>query len=188
MLAIRLRVTPNAVSLMSLFSGLLGAGWLAHGRAAGATAGLLLYFVSVVLDHVDGEMARLTHAESRVGALLDVWIDALVNAAVVFGMGTNARAHGFAPGLLFGILGATGVMASTFAVKYWPPGAGTGAGRTSRVVLDTLADRLGFHLTIGAFVVLLALAPAHLPIVMIVVAFGAHAYWVARAVVSRPFA
>jgi hypothetical protein len=77
-------------------------------------------------------------------------------------------------------------MASTFAVKYWPPGGVRRAGRTHRLVLDMLADRLGFHITLGMFVLLLALAPEDLPILMIVVALGAHAYWLARAAVSRP--
>jgi phosphatidylglycerophosphate synthase len=185
-LAITLGLTPNTVSMASLCVGLIGASWLAHGSAAAATVGVLLYFVSVILDHVDGEVARLTHAESRLGALLDVWIDALVNAGVVLGMGVNARARGFAPGLLLGAVGATGVMASTFAVKYWPPGGVRRAGRALRLVLDMLADRLGFHLTLGMFVLLLALAPEDLPILMIVVALGAHAYWLARAAVSRP--
>jgi hypothetical protein len=118
--------------------------------------------------------------------LLDVWIDALVNASVVFGMGINVRAHGFEPGVLLGGVGATGVMASTFAVKYWPPGSARSAGRALPLVLDMLADRLGFHLTLGAFVMLLALAPGHLPILMVIVALGAHAYWLARAAASRP--
>jgi phosphatidylglycerophosphate synthase len=94
------------VSGLSLFFGLVGADGLGYGygSAAAASLGFLFYFISVVLDHVDGEVARLTHAESRLGALLDVWVDAVVNAAVVFGMGINVRAHGFAPGALLGLV------------------------------------------------------------------------------------
>jgi phosphatidylglycerophosphate synthase len=145
----------------------VGADGLGYGSAAAASLGFLFYFISVVLDHVDGEVARLTHAESRLGALLDVWVDAVVNAAVVFGMGINVRAHGFAPGALLGLVGATGVMASTFAVKHWPPGSARSAGRALPLILDMLADRLGFHLTLGAYVLLLARAPERLPIVMV---------------------
>ena len=105
-LAIRLGLTPNMVSGLSLFFGLVGANGLGYGSAAAASLGFLFYFISVVLDHVDGEVARLTDAESRLSALLDVWVDAVVNAAVVFGMGINVRAHGFAPGALLGLIGA----------------------------------------------------------------------------------
>ena len=185
-LAISLGLTPNMVSGLSLFFGLVGAAGLGYGSPAAASLGLLFYFVSVVLDHVDGEVARLTHADSRLGALLDVWLDAIVNAAVVFGMGINVRGHGFATGALLGSVGATGVMASTFAVKHWPPGSIRSAGRALHFGLDMLADRLAFHLTIGAFVLLLALAPERLPMVMVVVALGSHAYWIARAAASRP--
>jgi phosphatidylglycerophosphate synthase len=185
-LAITWGLSPNMVSVASLSLGLIGADCFAYGSAGAASVGVLLYFTSVVLDHVDGEVARLTHAESRLGALLDVWIDAIVNAGVVLGMGINARGHGFEPGVSFGFVGATGVMASTFAVKYWTPGSSRRASRALRVVLDMLADRLGFHLTLSAFVVLLALAPGSLPILMVVVALGSHAYWLARAALSRP--
>jgi phosphatidylglycerophosphate synthase len=187
-LAIKMGLTPNMVSGLSLLFGLVGADGLGYGSAAAASLGFLFYFISVVLDHVDGEVARLTHAESRLGALLDVWVDAVVNAAVVFGMGINVRAHGFAPGALLGLIGATGVMASTFSVKHWPPGSARSAGRTVPLILDMLADRLGFHLTLGAYVLLLARAPERLPIVMVVVALGSHAYWVARAAASRSLA
>jgi len=176
------------VSVASLSLGLIGADCLAYGSVSAASLGALFYFISVVLDHVDGEVARLTHTESRLGALLDVWIDAIVNAAVVFGMGINARGHGFGPGVSFGFVGATGVLASTFAVKYWPPRSLSIGSRAFCLVLDMLADRLGFHLTIAAFVVVLALAPGSLPILMVVVALGSHAYWLARAVLSRPLA
>jgi phosphatidylglycerophosphate synthase len=185
-LAIMWGLRPNTVSVASLSLGLIGAVCLAYGSAGAAGVGILLYFISVVLDHVDGEVARLTHAESRLGALLDVSIDAIVNAGAVFAMGINARGHGFGPGVSVGFVAATGVMASTFAVKYWPPNSTKTANRALRLVLDMLADRLGFHLTLSAFVVLLVIAPGHLPILMMVVAIGSHAYWLARATLSRP--
>jgi phosphatidylserine synthase len=43
------------VSVASLSLGLIGA---AYGSAGAASAGVLFYFTSVVLDHVDGEVAR----------------------------------------------------------------------------------------------------------------------------------
>jgi phosphatidylglycerophosphate synthase len=184
-MAVARGVKPNHVSLASLAVG-VGAAWcLARATPTSAALGVLLYFLAVVLDHADGEVARLSLAESRVGEVLDVLVDTTVGALVVLAIGVSAAATGFAPGIALGLVGSAGVAASTFAIKRWPPvAAPSRAGGPVRAVVDALGDRLVFYLTLLGAVLLLALAPAGLGILVAVIGVGTHAYWIARAVVS----
>lgn len=83
---IRLGVTPNQVSLLSLLFGFLCAiaftqRWFFYG-------GLLLV-ISAVLDLVDGSVARKNHTESKFGAVFDWVADKYVDAAVILGVGLS---------------------------------------------------------------------------------------------------
>jgi phosphatidylglycerophosphate synthase len=81
-------VRPTQVTVVSILVGLLGAGCAATGRLA---LGSLLLFLQVVLDSVDGELARLRFQHSRFGMNLDNVGDELVDncfiAAAGIGMG-----------------------------------------------------------------------------------------------------
>jgi len=82
-LLIRLRVSPNQVTMANLVLGLLS-GWLIGRGGYGNTlaAGLLFQFVSI-FDGCDGEIARLTFRFSALGAKLDNLCD-FVTLAVFF--------------------------------------------------------------------------------------------------------
>ncbi len=75
-------VTPNQVTLAASALGLLSA-WLfaSPGYWSRLIASVIL-LVAITLDGVDGELARLKLAESRLGAQLDTVADTLVNAAL----------------------------------------------------------------------------------------------------------
>jgi phosphatidylglycerophosphate synthase len=175
--AVALGVTPNAITVASGVVGLAAAAAFARGEAGAAVAGLLLYLVAVVLDHADGEVARLTLRDSAVGEWLDVVIDTTVHAALVLALGVaSARVAGV--GLLAGGVAVAGVVASATVGKLWPPVPATVAGRS---LLDRLSSRDGFYAMLLVFITLMVAAPASLPTLMGVVAAGTHAYWVARA-------
>ena len=178
--AIAAGVSPNQVSAASLLVGLAAAWCVWSASAAGALAGLLLYVAAVVLDHADGEVARLRLAESRLGEWLDIVVDTVVHAAVVLAMGLAAQTVA-GRGALSGLLGALGIVASAVAAKAWPVSEETAVGR----VLRNLGSRDGFYAMLVSFVLTRAAAPAALPALMIVVALGAHGYWVACAVLRR---
>ncbi|MCL6621845.1 MAG: CDP-alcohol phosphatidyltransferase family protein [Syntrophobacterales bacterium] len=89
------RVPPNAVTMVGSSIGLLGALLLAQTGYAAHLAGALLFLAAVVLDGVDGEVARLSLRESRFGHYLDIITDNLVHVAV-FG-GIAAGLHRQAP-------------------------------------------------------------------------------------------
>jgi phosphatidylglycerophosphate synthase len=175
--AIALGISPNQISVASLLVGLLAAWCLWRAGAWGALAGLLVYVAAVVLDHADGEVARLTLAESRLGEWLDIVVDTIVHAALVIAMGMTAQAvAGGGAGL--GLAGAFGIIASAVVAKLWPVAGDTGGVGGA---LQSLGSRDGFYAMLALFIVARALAPAALPLLMIVIALGAHAYWLARA-------
>ena len=66
-LALRMRLTPNQVSVFSLFVGLAAALCFATGSWGGLLAGALLMQASLIIDCVDGEVARFTRAFSDLG-------------------------------------------------------------------------------------------------------------------------
>ena len=76
------RVTPNAMTLVSVAVGLLGAALFLSQRTAFQFAGALLFLAHSILDGCDGELARLKFQESRLGGVLDFWGDNLVHSAV----------------------------------------------------------------------------------------------------------
>jgi phosphatidylglycerophosphate synthase len=174
--AIALGVTPNQISLASLVVGLGAAVCFWNGGTTRAVLGLLMYVAAVVLDHADGEVARLRLAESALGEWLDIVVDTVVHAAVVMALGvTTQTLTGSGAGL--GIASAVGFVGSAAVAKLWPV---TSDDDTVGSFLQDLGSRDGFYAMLVLFIVGRALAPAALPWLMIVVALGAHAYWVAR--------
>jgi archaetidylinositol phosphate synthase len=86
------RVTPNHVTTLGLLVGLTAAALYAHGGAA-ASVGGALYCLFALIDHADGELARMTNRCSARGQLYDRTVDLIVKIAVFSGMGTGLR-HG----------------------------------------------------------------------------------------------
>jgi phosphatidylglycerophosphate synthase len=174
--AIALGIAPNAITVASLVLGLFAVACFWRATPASALAGLILYIVAVILDHADGEVARLTLTESRVGSWLDTVADTLVHTLTVVAMVVTSEAV-TGTGLQLGLVGAAGIVASAFVAKWWPP-RGT-AGMTGAV--EDLGSRDGFYALLLLFIALRTFAPSLLPLLMIVVMLGSNAYWVVRA-------
>ena len=83
----RIGVTPNVVSLTGMASGLL-AGYAYHhiGRPAWIVAGFVLMVVWHVMDGADGQLARMTHAQSELGRVMDGICDYVTFTAVYIGL------------------------------------------------------------------------------------------------------
>ncbi|MCH8308991.1 MAG: CDP-alcohol phosphatidyltransferase family protein [Chloroflexi bacterium] len=88
----KLPFTPNQVTLMSAAVG-VGAGilfmfdqWL---------AGAISVFASMVLDGLDGEVARRKNMKTKYGAFLDTMMDRVVDTTVVLGVAySSAKIYG----------------------------------------------------------------------------------------------
>jgi archaetidylinositol phosphate synthase len=86
---IRAGMTPNQVSALSLFFGVLCAVCYAYGYFP---LGSILLFVSAVLDLVDGSVARKTDRGTKFGAVFDWIVDKYVDALVLLGIGLSGVA------------------------------------------------------------------------------------------------
>jgi 1L-myo-inositol 1-phosphate cytidylyltransferase / CDP-L-myo-inositol myo-inositolphosphotransferase len=77
-------ITPNQMSLISIFVGICGGPFFLSPRASLQTVGALMFLAHSILDGCDGELARLKFEESRWGGVLDFWGDNVVHV-VIFG-------------------------------------------------------------------------------------------------------
>lgn len=82
----RTHVTPNQVTIINTALGLGCAALLASTFYLLRLCGALLFLLSITLDGVDGELARLRMLESRFGKRLDVITDNVVHVAVFVGI------------------------------------------------------------------------------------------------------
>jgi phosphatidylglycerophosphate synthase len=92
--AVRLRVTPNQITLISFGIGLLSAYAFSRGDFWSIFAGALLLQLSIIVDCVDGELARYTRKFSQLGAWLDAITDRIKEYLVFFGLAYGAARDG----------------------------------------------------------------------------------------------
>jgi len=77
-------VSPNQITAAAILLGLAAGALFATGSPALATVAACVFFASTIVDGCDGEIARLTFRESRLGARFDLVGDNLVHL-VLFG-------------------------------------------------------------------------------------------------------
>lgn len=89
-LAVKIGATPNQVTIASFGIGLLAAYFFAQGDTASLIVGALLLQLSIVVDCVDGELARYTRTFSELGAWLDAITDRVKEYVVFLGLAYGA--------------------------------------------------------------------------------------------------
>jgi phosphatidylglycerophosphate synthase len=112
-------ITPNQMTIVSGSIGIAAAPFFLSEAPAIQVIGALLFVAHSVLDGCDGELARLTFRESRLGGLLDFFSDNLVHVAIFACM---ALGWSFAEAASWPlILGASAVLgtAGSAAAVYW---------------------------------------------------------------------
>jgi phosphatidylglycerophosphate synthase len=155
-LLLRTPLRPSHVTLLGIAAGLLGAAGLATVSYWGRLGGVLLLVVSLVLDCIDGDMARAELTQSPAGARLDVIGDYAVNLAVFAGLGVGLVREGLPGGgggaalaLVTGVGAAMAVVHALFirpALRrggdlHWAGDAWSLRGQPGAVVLEKLASR-----------------------------------------------
>jgi len=83
-LFVRLKITPNQISLLALVAGIACA-YLFFQRQF--VAGAILLLVSAIFDLVDGSVARKTGAHTNFGAVFDWIVDKYVDGLALLGIG-----------------------------------------------------------------------------------------------------
>jgi len=85
-LVIPLGMTPNAMTVFVLITGLWGAYAASSPNPSSQLFGAFLYQLHSIIDGCDGEIARLTQRFGKHGALIDSMVDDLCNGAFFFGL------------------------------------------------------------------------------------------------------
>jgi phosphatidylglycerophosphate synthase len=79
-------LTPNQTSVMAMFIGVVAGVAFGFGTPVSATLGAGLFFLGNVLDCADGQIARLKKNGTKVGRIVDGFIDYVVSTAVFLGI------------------------------------------------------------------------------------------------------
>lgn len=82
----RTRVTPNHITILGVTIGMLGAFFLSQADYGSHVLGGVLFLLCVVVDGMDGEVARLKLQESEWGHYFDIISDNAVHVAIFVGI------------------------------------------------------------------------------------------------------
>lgn len=90
-------ITPNQVTGFSLVLSLAGAGMFAWGEGAAIHWGAAIFVLSRFIDHMDGELARLTGKTSSFGYYFDAITGVIAYATLFIGIGIGLWRGGEGP-------------------------------------------------------------------------------------------
>ena len=93
-LAVKIGATPNQVTLLSFAIGLYSAYSFSRGDFWSIFIGAVLLQLSIIIDCVDGELARYTRKFSKLGAWLDAVTDRVKEYMVFLGLAYGAEIDG----------------------------------------------------------------------------------------------
>jgi phosphatidylglycerophosphate synthase len=104
------RVTPNHITTLGLITGLAAGALYASGEGGLANVGALLFMLSALIDHADGELARFAGKSSKFGSYYDQIVGVVNYVALFVGIGLGLRFQGLgALGLPLGIIAGISV-------------------------------------------------------------------------------
>jgi phosphatidylglycerophosphate synthase len=150
-------VAPNHITLASLAIGLVAAAAFTATSPFIVLAGLLAFHVHVLLDYVDGEVARCRQLTSVQGAYLDLMTDRLTFPLLMFCAGLGAYRTVADPALLIvAFVAAFGLCLDKFVVDAWYR-ANSGADEIEDRYVEA-PDRSGWRLWRGRLSLLAVMA------------------------------
>ena len=188
---VRTPLRPNHITAIGTTIGFLGAWALSHGTYLSGVIGTLLFWLAVIIDGCDGEVARLKFQESWLGYVFDVATDNIVHVAIFIGLGMGI--YRAAPdGNLFwlvmlGVGGFAAAAAATLLTLVRQPPAQDRPARTRRGKLRQQLLR-GFEALMNrdfAYVLLALALIGRLDWFLWGAAFGTYVYAGALVVVYR---
>jgi len=116
----RTRLMPNTITLVSFVIGLAAALAFAATSPLVVTGGLLAYHLHVLLDYVDGEVARCRKATSVRGAYFDLITDRITFPLLIFCAGLGVyRQLGDASALIVAFVATFGLLLDKEACDCW---------------------------------------------------------------------
>ena len=172
-LLIHLPVTPNAVTLAGLVLGVIAASQFWYATPHSAMLGILLFFLQAVVDHADGELARVTGQVSEFGHRLDVSVDTVTDVLIVAGMAVTATAGEGPWTLMLASLGGCGILLGSLFTNFLPPPADRPVTRRTL----QLANRDPVYFMLFSFLLLLSMADRFLSLFVWIVVISTNMYW-----------
>ena len=172
--------TPNQVSVLSLAIGIASVSCLWHATPLRSVWAIALYALASIVDHSDGELARLTFRESATGAQLDWAIDTAIHAGLVLAMAVTVGGPIFAA---VGAVGSAGVVLSAWCARRLP--RARGGASAARTALRRMGTRDLFYAVLAVFALALSVEPRLLGAVSLLTAAGTQAYWITCATLMR---
>ncbi len=185
-------VTPNAVTFGGLAVALLAGICLAEGSWQWNVVGAVLFFISGLLDEIDGMLARLKFQDSAFGCWLETMVDYSSYLLIFAGMTVGAYRRG---GLLYLVIGAALLIGSvlSFIVISVQRKLAAPVGRPNEYsqrylaaldrdsgnLISRIVRQLQFLLKKGVLVhyLLLFAIIGALPLLLFLAAFGANVAW-----------
>jgi hypothetical protein len=104
----RLKMTPAAVSLLAGIFGVTAGHLYYYRNLSVNVAGMMLHVCANALDNADGQLARLTHRESRQGRIIDSVADHLVFVSIYVHLTLRCLFEGSSP-VIFLLAFAAGI-------------------------------------------------------------------------------
>jgi CDP-diacylglycerol--glycerol-3-phosphate 3-phosphatidyltransferase len=131
----RFSVNPNLITIIATILGILAGFVIFYGRIY---LGIVIIFVSQILDCTDGDLARLTGKVTTVGGYLDRVFDRFVDSAIIIGIiALNPGELWFAG--VFAIVGSFGVSISRAMAEAYGIECKVGlGGRDTRIAIIML--------------------------------------------------
>jgi archaetidylinositol phosphate synthase len=114
---VRTRVHPNHLTTLSLLTGLAAAALYGTADRHAANWGATLYVLTNLLDHADGELARLAGKTSVAGGFFDRLTDLVVRASLFMGMGLGLRGGRLGDWAIVAGVAAAAAFVVTFALR-----------------------------------------------------------------------
>ena len=141
-------LSPNMITILSLFIGLISAVFFLQGTHENSIIGAGLLLLSAWIDCTDGEVARLKFSESKIGGKLDILCDNLVHFSVFFaiGMGLYQSTENnifmfFGLFAVFGSLVSFLILSSSIIEKKEKVSANTVDLKNKNTLTDNMANR-----------------------------------------------
>jgi phosphatidylglycerophosphate synthase len=143
----QLKMTPAAVSLLAGTFGVIAGHLYFYRDLSINVAGMVLHVCANILDNADGQLARLTHRESRDGRIIDSIADHLVFVSIYFHLTLRYLFAGWSPaicllalaaGISHALQGAAADYYRSTYLYFVRAGARTGVDSSSRLRSDYL--------------------------------------------------
>lgn len=188
-------ITPNQITLCSLFTGLLSGYLFCIGNYLSSLLAGVLFWISYIFDNCDGELARLKNMKSIFGEYFDIISDIIVYIAIFTGITAGIyRMHPTIYTLLLGIASMIGVIVSFFLVQRLEK-KGKGPAMQDRIKYGTqetisplsrpgkLLNRLG-NIDFSIIIFFFALFGA-MKLFLIITSIGSNVFWLSLIMLNR---